>query len=261
VGHLVADGGLTGTFDSNEEQDVTDYYMHQAVRLSCASPDFYITALDVQDKVNVRWDQIEQEYQPAIVVTVGDQPKITIHERDSAGPLRTYQVEEYAGLFDSGSTPDQFSGYPVGGERPEMPKDFMSDEAVLGSFARLLGYRIDARHAEPGGYVELTLLWQVLGSVPVDYHVFTHLHDGEIMRAQLDGQPVCGSLPTSRWRPGQYIVDPYRIPIEEDAPPGLVPLTIGMYDFATMQRLPVSTSSEPQAGDSVHLTDVEIQAP
>ncbi len=261
VGHLVADGGLTGTFDSNEEQDVTDYYMHQAVRLSCASPDFYITAVDVQDKVNVRWDQIEQEYQPAIVVTVGDQPKITIHERDSAGPLRTYQVEEYAGLFDSGSTPDQLSGYPVGGERPEMPKDFMSDEAVLGSFARLLGYRIDARHAAPGGYVELTLLWQVLGSVPVDYHVFTHLHDGEMMRAQLDGQPVCGSLPTSRWRPGQYIVDPYRIPIEEDAPPGLVPLTIGMYDFATMQRLPVSTSSEPQAGDSVHLTDVEIQAP
>ena len=120
---------------------------------------------------------------------------------------------------------------------------------------------MDAHRAVPGGYVELILLWQVLQPAPVDYHVFTHLHDGEMMRGQLDGQPVCGNFPASLWQPGQYVVDPYRIPISEDASLGSVPLTIGMYDFVTMQRLPVFASDGSLTGDQVYLADIEISAP
>ena len=80
---------------------------------------------------------------------------------------------------------------------------------------------------------------QALKPAPIDYQVFTHLYDGEMIRGQLDGQPVCDNQPTSRWQPGQIIADPYRIPIRGDAPTGSVPLTVGMYDLATMQRLPI----------------------
>jgi hypothetical protein len=94
----------------------------------------------------------------------------------------------------------------------------------------------------------------------VDYTVFTHLYDGQTMWGQLDGQPVCGGLPTSDWQPGQYVVDPYRITIREDAPPGPVPLTVGMYDLVSMQRLAVTTSNGTPVGDNVYITDIAIRS-
>jgi hypothetical protein len=140
-------------------------------------------------------------------------------------------------------------------------QEYRPQEAIIGGFARVLGYKIDAEHAIPGGYLELTLLWQALGPAPIDYQVFTHLYDGDMMRGQLDGQPVCGNQPTSGWQSDQLLADPYRIPIRDDAPLGSVPLTIGMYDLTTMQRLPVLTPEGEPAGDNVYLVDVVIRSP
>jgi hypothetical protein len=261
VGYLMDGGVLAGTYDSNEEREITDYYTRQGVRLGCASPDMVIVAANVQDEVPVRWDQIEEEYQPVAVITVGDRPKITVYGRDAAGRPAVYRAEEYDRPFDLGSTPGRVAWLAFDRMEALKPEEYVPYEATLGNVARLLGYTTDTRHAVPGGYVELTLIWQALESTSVDYHVFTHLYDGETMRGQLDGQPVCGGFPTSRWQPGQIVVDPYRIPIWEDAPPGRVPLLIGLYDFATMERLAVLAPDGSPAGDSVHLTDVEIGGP
>ena len=65
----------------------------------------------------------------------------------------------------------------------------------------------------------------------------------------------------THWQPDQLFADPYRIPIKPDVPTGPVPLTIGMYDLATMQRLPVLTPDGEPAGDNVYLTDVIIRSP
>jgi hypothetical protein len=261
VGYLMEEGALVGTYDSNEEREITDYYTRQGVRLGCASPDMFIIADDVQDEVPVRWDQIEEEYQPVAVITVGDRPKITVYRRGATSEPAVYRGEEYDRPFDLGSTPGRVAWPAFDRMEALKPKEYVPYEATLGNVARLLGYAVDTRHAVPGGYVELTLIWQALESTPVDYHTFTHLHDGEAMRGQLDGQPVCDSFPTSRWRPGQIVVDPYRIPVWGDALPGQVPLLIGLYDFATMQRLPVTLPDGSSAGDSVYLTDVGIQGP
>jgi hypothetical protein len=262
VGYLMDEGQLPGSYDSNEKPRATGYYTRQAVRLDCASPDMYIIAANVQDEIPIRWDQVETEYQPAIVVTVSDQPRLTIYARDVAGPPLTYRVEEYERLFDLNLTPERVarSASPAEIEFMQM-EEYVPREEVIGDFAHLLGYKIDAEHAVPGGYVELTLLWQALKPAPIDYQVFTHLYDGEMIRGQLDGQPVCDNQPTSRWQPGQIIADPYRIPIRGDAPTGSVPLTVGMYDLATMQRLPVSATDGSPAGDNVYLTDLVIRTP
>jgi hypothetical protein len=261
VGYLMDEGVLVGTYDSNEEQAITSYYTRQAMRLGCASPDMYIIAIDVQDEIPVRWEQIEEAYRPVAVVEVGGQPKITVYQRDATGPSVAYRIEDYDWAFDLKSTPDRVAWLSPDRLEASIPGEYVLHEATFGDVARLLGYTVNTSHAVPGGYVELTLLWQALEPTSVDYHVFTHLYDGEAMQGQLDGQPVCDTYPTSRWLPGQVIADPYRVPIWGDAHPGRVPLLVGLYDFATMKRIPVTAPDGAPAGDSVYLTDVEIRKP
>jgi hypothetical protein len=261
VGHLIDEGQLSGTYTSNEKARATGYYTRQSPRLDCASPDLYIVAADVHDEVSLRWDQIEAEYQPTIVVTVAGQPRLTVYQRNSTAPTTIYEVETYENAFDLATTPERVAGSVAMGLDVAQMEEYTPLDVQLGDFAHLLGFKVDDTYAVPGGYVELTLVWSSLEPTQVDYHVFTHLHDGERMRGQLDGQPVCGSLPTSDWQPGQIIIDPYRIPIAPDAPTGTVPLVVGMYDFYTMQRLPVWAPDGTPMGDTVHLGDLEIQTP
>lgn len=262
VGHLIDEGQLKGTYDSNKKPRATAYYTRQSTRLGCASPDVYFVAPNVYDPVPLRWDQIEAEYQPAIVATVDGQPKLTVYSRDAEDPSRSLPVEAHGWQFDLNTTPERVASSSFDRSAIAPPEDYVRHEMLIGGFANLLGYHIDTAYAFPGGYVELTLLWRARGSAPtIDYQVFTHLHDGEMMRGQLDGEPVCGNRPTSEWQAGETIVDPYRIPIKEYAPPGSVPLTVGMYNLATMQRLPVSRANGTSDGDSVHLTNVVIKVP
>jgi 4-amino-4-deoxy-L-arabinose transferase-like glycosyltransferase len=261
VGALFDRGYLAGSYSSNEKPRATAYYTRQAVRLDCASPDMYIVASDVHDAVPLRWDQIKDEYHPAIIITVGGQPKLTVYEKGAVDTPAVYPAEEWSQQFDLSTTPERVAALAssVGGE--VHTEEYASREALIGGFAYLLGYKVDDTHTVPGGYLELTLLWQAQGPAPIDYQVFTHLHDGQVMRGQLDGQPVCSTWPTSQWEAGQLIADPYRIPINSDAALGSVPLTIGMYDLVTMKRLPVTAPDGAPAGDSVYLTDVEIREP
>ncbi len=261
VGHLMDTGELSGTYDSNEEHEITDFYTRQATRLSCASPEMYIIAANVQDEVPVRWDQIEAEYQPAVVVTANGQPKLTVYKRGATGQPQTYAAEAYDRTFARSSTPERIASSALDYVLSTSPPNYSLHEATIGEFAKLRGYKIDASRAVPGGYVELTLVWEALGPAPIDYQIFTHLHDGERMQGQQDGPPVCGNHPTSRWQAGQLIIDPHRIPLKPDAQPGPVPLTVGMYDLATMQRLPALTPAGSPVGDHVYLTEVMIQEP
>ena len=109
VGHLVDEGRLTGTYDSNEELDVTDFYLRRAVRMSCASPDLYVTAKNVQDEVSVGWAQIESEYQPGMDVTVAGIPKLTVYERTATDLPRIYPVEEAERPFDLGTESERYA--------------------------------------------------------------------------------------------------------------------------------------------------------
>ncbi len=258
VGYLMDSGALSGSYDSNEERDVTDYYMRQAMRFDCATPDIYVIAKHVQDEVNVHYDQIDSDYQPQYVIEVDGRPKSTIFNRGVTGSVDTIAAQNYDHFYDLNTTPGAVaSATPamIG----EQPGDFIPVDGQLGDFAELVGYRIETKNAAPGGYLELTLLWQALRSAPIDYQVFTHLHDGQMMRGQLDGQPVCNSAPTSSWVEGSYIVDPYRIPVHPEAAAGSVPLTVGMYNLADLQRVPVVQPSHPKSFDSIFITDVEIR--
>jgi hypothetical protein len=97
---------------------------------------------------------------------------------------------------------------------------------MLGDAIELVGYNIDQNH--------LTLIWRSIAAIDQDYTVFTHVLDqtGRQIGGQ-DNQPVNGSYPTSRWSPGEYVIDQY-------APANLAQgysMEVGLYDPETGARL------------------------
>jgi 4-amino-4-deoxy-L-arabinose transferase-like glycosyltransferase len=258
VGYL-SDRELLGDhYSSNEEPPVTDYYSRQSVRWNCRSPDVYITAVNVQDEFPVRWDQIESEYQPAHVVTIEGQPKLVIHRRDTSTSPETVPVEDYARLFDQHTTPDKYA-WPAPNVDAVLVGDPEAMGATVGSFARLVGYHIGTDQAFPGGFVDLTLVWEGMAPAARNYKVFTHLENREAIWGQMDSHPVCGQRPTTGWQPSEIILDPYRISVADDTPTGSVPVVVGMYDEETLERPPVSAADGVLIGDSIYLGDVLIR--
>ena len=133
-------------------------------------------------------------------------------------------------------------------------------DARLGDVVRLVGYRLEEEQTSPGQGLDLTLYWQALGEMETDYTVFVHLLDGEgHIRGQKDNPPAQGTWPTGRWKPGELVVDRYRVPVNPDAPPGRYTLVVGMYDLETMQRLPAfDTHGKRLPEDRIPLTTVTI---
>ncbi len=81
----------------------------------------------------------------------------------------------------------------------------------------------------------VTLAWRAVSPPESDYTVFVHVVDGSgTLVAQADSQPVDGSFPTGTWRPGESIVDRHKLSL----PAGSYRLQVGLYDLATLQRLP-----------------------
>jgi hypothetical protein len=82
------------------------------------------------------------------------------------------------------------------------------------------------------------LFWTARQPVRDSYTVFVHLlaADGFIL-AQGDGTPRNGDYPTTFWQPGETVIDPHLIPLDEGTPPGSYRLAIGLYQRESGQRL------------------------
>jgi hypothetical protein len=86
--------------------------------------------------------------------------------------------------------------------------------------------------------VDVTCL--ALAEVKRDYTVFVHLlgPDG-VPVAQTDVRPRGGTFPTAFWPKGAVVRDRITVPVGPDVPPGTYRLVLGMYDSASLERLPV----------------------
>lgn len=104
--------------------------------------------------------------------------------------------------------------------------------AQLGDTARLLAYTAEKR----GNSLDVWLYWLALQPSDQNYKVFVHATgpDG-LTLAQHDGQPGNEFTPTSRWLPGELIVDRHTLPL----PSGPISLYVGMYKWPEVVNLPV----------------------
>jgi hypothetical protein len=115
-----------------------------------------------------------------------------------------------------------------------------------------------------GDDVHVRLTWNVLSHPDDNLKVFVHLTDAaNHVIAQQDGPPLGGSFPTylwfSKWVPGQTVIDPYRLHIPADAPPGEYRIEVGMYGFMTFQRAPFYDPEGNLSGDFFLLGSVRVE--
>jgi 4-amino-4-deoxy-L-arabinose transferase-like glycosyltransferase len=99
--------------------------------------------------------------------------------------------------------------------------------------------------------VDVTLTWQAFKAMETDYTAFVHLIDetGTII-SQTDRQPA--GFPTSDWRPGEIVVDTFRVEIPADLIAGDYRLRTGFYYLPTMEQLGTTVLSQPVQIDGLN---------
>ncbi|MCL4394018.1 MAG: DUF2157 domain-containing protein, partial [Chloroflexi bacterium] len=124
----------------------------------------------------------------------------------------------------------------------------------LGSAISLLGYRVETNSpAHAGDSLTVYLYWQALATPPSDYTGFVHLLDPSgVLRAQSDSTPRNGAYPTSIWAPDEIVGDPRTLTLPANAPPGEYRIEVGMYEWPSLRRLPVTRAGVVQ-GDHILL--------
>jgi hypothetical protein len=137
-----------------------------------------------------------------------------------------------------------------------LPVPQITHMVTLGEDIRLLGYSLNS-DLEPGKALEVELVWQAAGDPHDDYTVFVHVigPTGELI-AQHDDQPRQGAYPTSHWAKGEVISDGHVLNLPSTLSRGPYVLRVGMYQPATMQRLPAYQEGKRLPGDTVVLADI-----
>jgi len=115
-----------------------------------------------------------------------------------------------------------------------------------------------------GQPLHLTLTWRVLARPRTSYTIFIHLVDaGGALRFGHDYTPLGGAFPSYLWFPkwleGQQVIDPYRLTISEDTPPGQYWLEVGIYEMGSVRRIPQFSPDGTMTGDRFILGPVLIQ--
>ncbi len=135
-------------------------------------------------------------------------------------------------------------------------------DARMGDTFSLIAYD----ETENADTITVTVYWRSLVLTDEDYTVFVHLlgptnpATQSPVWAQDDSQPGGGSFATSDWQPGETIIDTYDLRVPANAPPGDYTLEIGMYDPATLARLPVFDANGARvAQDRVLLGAARVQ--
>ena len=120
-----------------------------------------------------------------------------------------------------------------------------------------------ALQVQPNDAIHLTLQWQSLAPAEESYTIFVHLIDAANRPwVTLDYTPLGGSAPTHlwipKWLPGQQMLDPYRLTIPPDLPPGTYYLEVGLYEMIGGRRLHMSDQAGNLAGDRIILGPVVV---
>jgi hypothetical protein len=117
--------------------------------------------------------------------------------------------------------------------------------------------------AQAGDTINVTLEWQSLAPAGESYTVFLHLIDqANRPLVALDYTPLGGSTPTylwiPKWLPGQRMLDPYRLELPEDLPPGTYLIETGLYEMSGNRRLHMANPTGNLIGDRIILGAVQI---
>lgn len=120
--------------------------------------------------------------------------------------------------------------------RADLPPDLQPVDLVYDGKIRLIGYMLPDPTVRPAETLDLTVYWELLEPVQLDYSVFVHLFGRQRLKVgQIDTYPGAGRWPTTLLSPGSIIADHYQVPIQPEteltqAPTQLL-VAVGLYDY------------------------------
>jgi 4-amino-4-deoxy-L-arabinose transferase-like glycosyltransferase len=146
--------------------------------------------------------------------------------------------------------------------RPQTPS-----AANFGEQVQLLGSDFSSAEVGAGATLTVTLYWQPRTAARMpDYTVFAHMlgpvnpASGTPVWAGHDGPPLANSYPTSRWQPGEVIVDRHEVVLPSEIPAGTYPIEVGLYDpQAGGRRLSVLDPTGNPLGDRVIIGEIRVR--
>jgi len=107
----------------------------------------------------------------------------------------------------------------------------------------LTGYDLHPRLLHAGDTLTVSLAWKALAPIRTDYSVSVRVRDAYLNRwAAQDSWPQQGAAPTSAWRVGELIPDPYQLTLSPDTPPGQYDVEVVVYDATTLKPLRLVTA-------------------
>jgi 4-amino-4-deoxy-L-arabinose transferase-like glycosyltransferase len=120
--------------------------------------------------------------------------------------------------------------------RADLPPDLQPVNYTYDGNMRLIGYQLHPDIVRPAQAVPLTLYWELLQPVDLNYSIFVHLlgRQRQVV-GQLDTYPGGGQWPTTLLKPGDIVADHYEIPVspqaEFDHAPSRLLIAAGIYDL------------------------------
>jgi 4-amino-4-deoxy-L-arabinose transferase-like glycosyltransferase len=151
---------------------------------------------------------------------------------------------------------------PAGAEAQVTPA--YEHSASWGHKIALLGYDLDPPQPEGGSGLEVVLYYQGTAEMGTDYTVSVQLlgpqnpATGGPLWAQQDSEPCRRYRPTSSWAVGEVVIDRFRLDLPPEMPEGEYELIVGLYDWRTMERLPVLDAEGEAVDDHVVLVRMRM---
>jgi hypothetical protein len=132
-------------------------------------------------------------------------------------------------------------------------------DGTLADQVRVRSYALEQDSVRSGGTVGLTVEWEALGPIPVDWRQVTFLRDraGQIVD-QSERSLGGGSGGTSTWTPGRWVFRSSGLSIPPKTPPGDYSLGVGLYDSKARKMAPV-TAGAGAGGEEVRLGMIRVR--
>ncbi len=128
----------------------------------------------------------------------------------------------------------------------------------------LTSYTVNPRVLHPGETFTVTLNWEALAPMDVNYAVSVRVRDpfGNKWAAR-DAWPLAGAAPTASWHVGQAILnDAYSLTLPAETPPGQHALEVVIYDSTTLRPLRLVTpDGRLTDADTLSLSKIRIGLP
>lgn len=251
VGMLYSMGILNGTYETNVQEAIAEWYIRRPERCERT---FRYYFLELRERPRFQEEvlaQLAATHHHAGTILVRGEPRLAVYESgvgDNGTPWE-YETTEMISAFDSGSHADAIRlDTPAILPQPEVRLDLQMGENFV-----VEGYTIRQPARQIGDFVHLTVYWRTLEKTGADFTTFTHLisKDDQQLYGQVDRRPGCTLRSTYQWETGREVVDHYEIPIADNAPAGTYIVRFGLYDSATLQRLPVQSATGEPIGDVI----------